>query len=99
MNLEEFKETLHNQSPPENINEELKALWYDRNDNWEKAHEIVQNLPSENAAWVHAYLHRKEGDEANANYWYRRAHKEFSKLSLQNEWEEIVYFLLHGKNK
>lgn len=96
MNLEEFKETLHSESPPENINEELKALWYDWNGNWEKAHKIVQNLPSKNAAWVHAYLHRKEGDEANANYWYRRANKEHSKLTIKNEWEEIVNFLLRN---
>ncbi len=94
MDLKKFKDTLENENPPANISNELKALWYDSKDEWNKAHEMVQENPSKNAAWVHAYLHRKEGDEGNADYWYRRAQKEFSKLSLQNEWDEIVFYLL-----
>lgn len=95
MTLEEFKDTLQNANPPENLSDELTALWYDGKDYWDKAHQLVQNLSIENAAWVHAYLHRKEGDEGNAGYWYRRANKDFSKLTLQNEWDEITYFLLN----
>ncbi|MDZ7767287.1 MAG: hypothetical protein U5K00_23205 [Melioribacteraceae bacterium] len=94
MTLEELKDTLQNTTPPENLSDELTALWYDGKNNWDKAHQIVQNLSTSNAAWVHAYLHRKEGDEGNAGYWYRRANKDFPKLTLQNEWDEIAYFLL-----
>lgn len=94
MNLEQFKESLSNDSPPDNISDELKALWYDGKNNWDAAHKTVQNLQTSNAAWVHAYLHRKDGDGGNADYWYRQAGKEYSNLSPTNEWEEIVYFLL-----
>lgn len=95
MTLEEFKETLKEANPPENLSDELKALWSDRKDDWDKAHRLVQGLSTKNAAWIHAYLHRKEGDEGNAGYWYRRAKKDFSKLTLQNEWDEIASFLLN----
>ena len=64
----------------------LKALYWDKKGNWTKAHEIIQDLETKEAAWIHAYLHRKEGDEWNAGYWYRRAHQEFFKGSLDQEW-------------
>ena len=66
-----------------------KALYWDKKEDWQKAHEIVQDLESSEAAWIHAYLHRKEGDEFNAGYWYRRAGKEFCKGTLDQEWESL----------
>lgn len=73
---------------------ELQSLWYDAKGNWEKAHTLVQDLSTKEAAWVHAYLHRKEDDIANAGYWYRRAGKPEFKGGLEQEWEEIVTTLL-----
>lgn len=64
-----------------------KALFWDKNGDWDRAHSIVQEIDSSDAAWVHAYLHRKEGDKWNANYWYNRAGKPFSVLSFEEEWK------------
>ena len=72
----------------------LKALWYAGKDEWDNAHKLIQDVEDKNAAWIHAYLHRKEGDIGNADYWYRRAGKFRSSLSLEEEWEEIVSALL-----
>ena len=67
----------------------LEALEADKSGNWNKAHEIVQNLTTQEDAWIHAYLHRKEGDEWNARYWYDRAGKPFFDGSLEDEWEQL----------
>ena len=103
MTFTEFKLSLNQNSPPENINELLIALWYDSKvgpseagSSWEKAHKIVQNIKGKDAAWVHAYLHRKEGDSGNASYWYSKAGKQFSNKTLDEEWEEIVRALLNA---
>lgn len=72
----------------------LQALWYDYREDWHKAHEIVQNANDADSAWVHAYLHRKEGDLSNARYWYRRSNRPPFQGSLQQEWEEIAQTLL-----
>ncbi|CAN5462514.1 hypothetical protein BH11BAC3_BH11BAC3_31420 [soil metagenome] len=85
-----FKESLSGNKPPENASVYLKALWYDANGNWNKAHELIQDIDNESAAWIHAYLHRKEGDISNAGYWYRRAGKNNYTGSLDKEWEELV---------
>ncbi len=69
---------------------ELLALWFDGIGDWEKSHEQVDQLPGKNAARIHAYLHRKEGDQWNADYWYRRAGEERPNLTLEQEWEELV---------
>jgi hypothetical protein len=73
---------------------ELQALWHDAQGDWEKAHTLVQDLTTKDAAWVHAYLHRKESDISNARYWYRRAGKAEFKGGLEQEWEEMVTTLL-----
>ena len=75
----------------------LKALWHDRKGDWRQAHEIAQDVSSEEGAWVHAYLHRKEGDLSNAGYWYRRARRSESRADLDREWEEIAQHLLAVK--
>ena len=70
-----------------------EALEYDRSGNWKKAHDLIQDLPTKEAAWIHAYLHRREGDDGNAGYWYRRAGKDFFVGSLEEEWEVLwLYF-------
>ncbi len=94
MNLQQFKESLSANAPPANISEYLKALWYDAKEDWNKSHEIIQDIDDKTAAWIHAYLHRKEGDILNADYWYRRADKARPEKSLEKEWEEIVAQLL-----
>ena len=71
----------------ESWNPYLKALFWDKQGDWEKAHELVQDSSEASAAWIHAYLHRKEGDDANAGYWYKKAGKPFFNGSLTEEWE------------
>lgn len=94
MNLESFQQSLVAEEPPNDISTALMALWYDRNDNWDRAHDIAQEDEGRDGDWIHAYLHRKEGDNGNANYWYRRAGKTMPDLSLTDEWEAIVSVLL-----
>jgi hypothetical protein len=67
----------------------LRALYYDREGNWQKAHDLVDQLGSADAAHIHAYLHRKEGDQWNAEYWYRRAGQNVAKDSLDEEWNRL----------
>lgn len=75
---------------PEGVTNELLALWQDAQGDWAGAHATVQDLETPAAAWVHAYLHRREGDQSNARYWYARASKPTCRLSLDEEWDEIV---------
>jgi hypothetical protein len=72
----------------------LLALWWDAKGDWAKAHEIAQEVSGADGAWVHAYLHRKEGDTGNAAYWYRQAGKDVARGDLREEWEEIVREML-----
>jgi hypothetical protein len=76
----------------------LLALWHAGHDNWRQAHEIAQADDAREAAWVHAYLHRVEGDAFNANYWYRRAHRPAPTTDLPTEWEEITCELFASSN-
>jgi hypothetical protein len=85
-----FRKSLGEATPPDGAGPLLTALWHDAKGEWKRAHEIVQDEEGAQAAWVHAYLHRKEGDLSNAGYWYRRAAKPVSKASLDDEWEAIV---------
>jgi hypothetical protein len=94
MNLISFKNSLTGNNPPENLSDYLNALWQEAKGNWDKAHHIVQDLEDKDASWIHAHLHRKEGDFGNADYWYRRAGKKRPDVSLEKEWEEIVAALL-----
>jgi hypothetical protein len=94
MTFDEYKSSLKDISPPNGLTACLKAMWYDGKEDWESAHNIAQDISSNEGSWIHAYLHRKEGDEGNAAYWYRRAGKPFPKVSLQQEWEQIASELL-----
>ena len=94
MTLDEFKRALSSARPPADLPQALVALWQDATGNWDAAHKVAQDIDDEDSAWIHAYLHRKEGDAGNAAYWYRRAGKPVSKLALDVEWEEIATDLL-----
>lgn len=96
MKPELFKESLSQASPPTTLSLPLKALWYDAKGDWHAAHDLINDLEDKSSAWVHAYLHRKEGDMGNAGYWYRRAGKQPSHLSLPDEWTELVKALSGG---
>ena len=72
----------------------LLALWWDAKGDWNKAHEVAQDVAGPDGAWVHAYLHRKEGNESNAAYWYTRAGRAFCKGDLEGEWKRIVEEML-----
>src|SRR5262245_52628083 len=72
----------------------LRALWHDARGDWQEAHRVAQDIDEPSGAWVHAYLHRKEGDAGNAAYWYRRAGKPVASDSLENEWRRIVVALM-----
>jgi hypothetical protein len=93
-NLTNYKNTLSLSSPPDFLSVYLKALWYDAKGDWDKAHNIIQDLPDKIASGIHAYLHRKEGDIWNADYWYNKAGKKRPDVSLDEEWEDIVKTLL-----
>jgi len=95
MNYQDFKKSLTDEQPNKDWPEGLKALWYDAKGNWEAAHDLVDGVNSSIAKWIHAYLHRKEGDDWNASYWYRQAGKHFPTAALEEEHEEIVTFLLN----
>lgn len=75
----------------------LKSLELDKNDNWDAAHSIVQDMQHPLAYWIHAYLHRKEPDLSNASYWYSRAGKPMPDYSLGKEWKEIYNFISSKK--
>ena len=86
----EFVNSTDLNQPPNNISYLLKALWYDKKGDWDTAHDLADGQPGSEAAWVHAYLHRKEGDIWNANYWYRRAGKTNPNIDLDEEWVQLV---------
>jgi hypothetical protein len=96
MTLDEFRHTLASQEPPADLTSALIALWHDGRGDWTRAHETAQDIDTPAGAWVHAYLHRKEGDAGNAGYWYRRAGRPIASGSLDSEWNEIVTALLAG---
>ena len=77
MTLAEFKQSLHATAAPRGCAPALVALWWARKGDWDKAHKLVMDDDGRDAAWVHAYLHRREGDEGSAAYWYRRAQKPY----------------------
>jgi hypothetical protein len=89
-----FKSSLAGTSPLPGATPSLAALWWAGKGDWNKAHEIVQGESGADAAWVHAYLHRVEGDLGNAGYWYRQAGKPVATNPLETEWDEIVSALL-----
>ncbi len=94
MDLQAFRQSLGQDRPPAGLGRALEALWWEAQGDWEGAHRLAQAEAREEGAWVHAYLHRKEGDLGNANFWYTRAGRKMPDESLDAEWEEIVGALL-----
>ena len=95
MTLQEFKDSIRNPIPPKSLSKNLLALWHDSNNNWDEAHNIVQGTSGFEGDWIHAYLHRKEGDLSNASYWYSKVGKTRPNISLAEEWEELANYLLN----
>lgn len=93
--LTQFIDSLQENEPNPTFSPMLQSLWHDGKGDWKRAHDLVDQLSGQDAAWVHAYLHRKEGDLWNADYWYARAKKNRPNISLEEEWEQLLsYFLL-----
>jgi hypothetical protein len=93
MTFDEFKATLSSAAPPA-VAPLLQALWHDARGDWDGAHRVAQDIDDQSGAWVHAYLHRKEGDLGNAAYWYLRADQPVATDSLDAEWARIAMALL-----
>jgi hypothetical protein len=98
MDLAVFRASLGSASPPVGLSHALRALWLDARGDWDGAHEAAQADEGGAGDWVHAYLHRKEGDAGNAAYWYRRAGKPVCRASLDEEWEAIAEALLKSQS-
>nr|WP_299345422.1 hypothetical protein [Allomuricauda sp.] len=89
-NFEEFLESLEEKSPPSTWSLALQALWWDAKGDWNASHNIAQDLPTAMGSRIHAYLHRKEGDDWNAGYWYRQANEPFPAVTLKEELRLLV---------
>ena len=96
MTVKEFRDSLKADAPPPDLNAALGGLWWDAKGDWTRAHESAQQDEGPEGSWVHAYLHRKEGDQSNAQYWYGRAGKTPARGSLDDEWSEITQALLRA---
>jgi len=97
VNLSDFKQTLQQENPPVGLKPLLLALWHDAKGHWEQSHNIVSEIETKDAALIHAYLHRKEGDIWNADYWYRRAGTTIKDLSLEDEWNELAEYIIASR--
>ena len=94
MTEEEFRASLKAEVPPQGLPVPLQALWWDAKGEWAQAHGLVDSLDTRDGMAVHAYLHRKEGADWNADYWYGRAGRDFHRPALQDEWQALVEGLL-----
>ena len=93
MNYNNFINSIKSSFPPVELANPELAMWHAMNDNWNSAHHTAQSIKNELGAWIHAYLHRIEGDLKNANYWYKRASRLPSQKTLKDETEEIIRFI------
>lgn len=93
---EKLAATVTRPNPPAGLAPLVEALWWEAKGNWTRAHEIAQEIDTPDAAWVHAYLHRREGDQGNAGYWYRNARRPVCTLPLNEEWRQIAESLLNA---
>lgn len=94
MDIKEFKSSLSHSEVPAALTVHMQALWYDGKGDWTKAHDLIDSLGDKRSAHLHAYLHRKEGDLWNADYWYSRAGKKRPDISLQQEWDQLVVLFM-----
>ena len=93
---EEFRASVTQKVPPDGLPAPLAALWWDAKGDWTRAHSLADELETTDGMAVHAYLHRKEGEAWNADYWYKRAGRKFHRATLEAEWEALVEGLLSG---
>lgn len=96
MTVEEFRKSVSAQAPPEGLSLPLQALWWDAKGEWARGHDLINNLETPDAMAVHAYLHRKEGQAWNADYWYKRAGRKYHRPGLEDECEALVEGLVTG---
>jgi hypothetical protein len=96
MTTDEFRASLSGEEPPASLAAPLTALWWDAKGNWARAHALVDELETTDGMAVHAYLHQKEGEAWNADYWYERAGRRFHREGLEDEWAALVEGLLAG---
>lgn len=96
MTIAEFHASLQQTTPAAGMPPLVEALWWLAKRDWERAHSIAQEVDTLDGAWVHAHLHRAEGDTANAAYWYRQASKPVCRESLDEERNAICGQLLHA---
>jgi len=94
MQSEQFRASVTLEQPPGGLAPPLEALWWDAKGDWARAHALVDELETVDGMAVHAYLHRKEGQAWNADYWYERAGRRFHRATLEDEWEALVEGLL-----
>jgi hypothetical protein len=87
-----FISSLSSENPPADLSIHAKALWFAGKGDWNKAHDLIQDINDKQAAQIHAFLHRQEGDLSNASYWYAKAESHFPTLSLEEEWDSLVAF-------
>ena len=99
MTLDEFCRSVKRAEAPDSVAGPLAALWWAAKGDWDRAHALVMDDDTREAAWVHAYLHRVEGDQENAGYWYRRAAVAAATTSLDDEWKHISTALLNAKKR
>jgi len=90
----DFDASLAEDTPPQPFGLPLTSLWWISNNQWERAHDLIDKAPGADCAWVHAYLHRIEGDDANASYWYRRAGKDKPDYGLGRERDVLLQHFL-----
>lgn len=97
MTFDEFLQSTQTaDSPPSALSIALRALWYDKRNGWKQAHDFLGDGTDPESAWVHAYLHRREGDLSNARYWYDRANQPECTADLDQEWQQIAQALLQS---
>jgi len=90
MKIQEFRSSFSAAAPPADLTEQAKALWHTGKGDWNRAHQIVQDLPDKFSSQIHAFLHRQEGDLSNASYWYDKAGSKMPSLSLERELEMLT---------
>lgn len=98
MTIDEFMASLHADQPPKKMDSLLLALWYDAKGDWISSHNIAQDIHSKEGARIHAYLHRKEGDDWNADYWYRQAGLKSPQQTLEEEWQDLANRFINKKH-
>jgi len=94
MTFDEFIKTVNDEKPSPELSETMTSLWWDKKGDWDLAHSIAQEIPTEQGSTVHAYLHREEGVLWNADYWYSRAGRVRPDIPLEDEWKLLVEEML-----